>query len=316
LRLRPLAEENSTSLNLNRFFNDFCLTKPGQGIIIIPLNEITLIKELKRMKQDYKFKKIHVDAKTIIAVGSGKGGVGKSTVTVNLALAMAKKGLKVGLLDADIYGPNVPLMLGIGNTTIQIKNEKLVPIERLGLKVMSVAFITDPDKALIWRGPLANKLIEQFLGDVEWGQLDALLIDLPPGTGDVPLSIIQKAELGGGIIVTTPQEAAIADVQKMIDMFRMTGTKILGIVENMKYVVCPDCNKKINLYPNNDNRSLAKILGYNLLAEFPFEPGIGLKKDDGTPYYLYQTGNANPTVDKYNALCENVVKEFKQLKSI
>jgi ATP-binding protein involved in chromosome partitioning len=267
------------------------------------------------MKQDYKFKKIHVDAKTIIAVGSGKGGVGKSTVTVNLALAMAKKGLKVGLLDADIYGPNVPLMLGMENTTIQIKDEKLMPVERLGLKVMSVAFITDPDKALIWRGPLANKLIEQFLGDVEWGQLDILLIDLPPGTGDVPLSIIQKAELGGSIIVTTPQEASIADVQKMIDMFRMTGTKILGIVENMKYVICSDCNKKINLYPNKDNRSLAKILGYNLLAEFPFEPGIGLKKDDGIPYYLYEAGNANSTVDQYNALCESVLKEFKQLKS-
>lgn len=266
------------------------------------------------MKQEPKFKKIHVDAKTIIAVGSGKGGVGKSTVTVNLALAMAKKGLKVGLLDADIYGPNVPLMLGMKNATIQIKNEKLVPMERLGLSVMSVAFITDPDKALIWRGPLANKLIEQFLGDVEWSELDVLLIDLPPGTGDVPLSIIQKAELAGGIIVTTPQEAAVADVQKMIDMFRMTGTKILGIVENMKYVVCPDCSKKINLYPNNDNRGLAKILGYNLLAEFPFEPGIGLKKDDGTPYYLSETGPDNPTVDQYNTLCDNVVKEFKLLQ--
>lgn len=267
------------------------------------------------MKKEHKFKKIHVNAKTIIAVGSGKGGVGKSTVTVNLALAMAKKGLKVGLLDADIYGPNVPLMLGIEKDTMaQIKGEKLIPTERLGLQVMSVAFLTDPDKALIWRGPLANKLIEQFLADVEWGELDVLLIDLPPGTGDVPLSLIQKAELGGGIIVSTPQEAAIADVQKMIDMFRMTGTKVLGIVENMKYVTCPGCSEKINLYPNKDDRSLTKILGYNLLAEFPFEPGIGLKKDDGAPFYLNETGNNNTTINEYNTLCDKVIKEFKVLK--
>jgi len=266
------------------------------------------------MKKEHSFKKIHVNAKAIIAVGSGKGGVGKSTVTVNLALAMAKKGLKVGLMDADLYGPNVPLMLGMEkNTMAQIKENKLIPTERLGIQVMSVAFLTDPDKALIWRGPLANKLIEQFLADVEWGEPDVLLIDLPPGTGDVPLSIIQKAELAGGIIVTTPQEAAIADVQKMIDMFRMTNTKVLGIVENMKYVTCPGCSEKINLYPNKDNRSLTKILGYNLLAEFPFEPGIGLKNDNGTPFYLNEAEN-NTTINEYDALCDNVIKEFKALK--
>lgn len=266
------------------------------------------------MKEEHKFKKIHVNAKAIIAVASGKGGVGKSTVTVNLALAMAKKGLKVGLMDADIYGPNIPLMLGMEkNSMAQIKDEKLLPTERLGIQVMSVAFLTDPDKALIWRGPLANKLIEQFLGDVEWGELDVLLIDLPPGTGDVPLSLIQKAELAGGIIVTTPQEAAIADVQKMINMFQMTNTKVLGIVENMKYVTCPGCSEKINLYPNKDNRGLSKVLGYNLLAEFPFEPGIGLKKDDGAPFYLNEA-ETNTTVNIYNTLCDNVIKEFKVLK--
>lgn len=256
--------------------------------------------------------KIHVEAKAIIAVASGKGGVGKSTVTVNLALAMAKKGLKVGLLDADVYGPNIPLMLGMGNQMARIEGQKLIPLEKFDIKVMSVAFLTDPDKALVWRGPLANKLIEQFLQDVEWGSLDVLLIDLPPGTGDVPLSIIQKAELSGGIVVTTPQEAAIADVQKMINMFETTGTSILGIVENMKYLVCPKCSERVELYPNQDKRGISKILGCQLLAEFPFEPGIGLKKENGTPFLLWEKDNK--TIDEYNSLCDAVIKDFRKLR--
>jgi ATP-binding protein involved in chromosome partitioning len=253
-----------------------------------------------------------VNAKAVIAVASGKGGVGKSTVTVNLALSMADKGLKVGLLDADIYGPNVPLMLGIPPTSAGVKNKKLIPVESHGIKVMSVAFLVPPGKALVWRGPLANKLIEQFLNDVEWGEPDVLLIDLPPGTGDVPLSIIQKGGLSAGIIVTTPQEAAIADVQKMIDMFAVTNTKILGIVENMKYIVCPDCSKKIELYPNKDNPGITKMLGHQLLAEFPFEPGIGLKSADGTPFYLSQ--KENNTNGRYDTLRDKVLGHFPAIK--
>ena len=168
-------------------------------------------------------------AKSVIAIASGKGGVGKSTVTVNLALSLAEKGIKVGLLDADVYGPNIPLMLGLEKAQASLKDTKMIPVEKYGLKVMSIGFITANEKALIWRGPLAHKLITQFLDDVEWGNLDVLLIDLPPGTGDVPLSIIQQANLTGAIIVTTPQEASIADVRKMIDMFNSTKTKIFGI---------------------------------------------------------------------------------------
>lgn len=252
---------------------------------------------------------IPINAKSIIAVASGKGGVGKSTVTVNLALALSGKGKKVGLLDADIYGPNVPLMLGIKNESIVVKNDKMVPIEKYNLKIISIAFITSNEKALIWRGPLAHKLIEQFLADVDWGDLDILLIDLPPGTGDVPLSIVQKANLTTGIIVTTPQEASIADVKKMIDMFQTTNVDIIGIVENMKYIICPDCSKKIELYPNNDKRSISEILGHNLLAEFPFDPQIGLKKDDGTPFYLSETNK--PTIVEYNKLCKKIIETLK-----
>ena len=252
---------------------------------------------------------IPINAKHILAVGSGKGGVGKTTVTVNLALSLAKKGKKVGLLDADIYGPNVPLMLGIENEFAQVKDGKIFPIEKFDLKLMSIAFLAPSEKALIWRGPLAHKLIEQFLRDVDWGSLDILLIDLPPGTGDVPLSIVQKADLYAGIIVTTPQEASIADVRKMIDMFQTTHVKVMGIVENMKYIICQNCSERTELYPNKDNRSISEILGYNLLGEFSFDPQIGLKQKDGTPFYLSEKNNM--TVNAYNQLCENVLNDLK-----
>jgi ATP-binding protein involved in chromosome partitioning len=246
--------------------------------------------------------------KSIIAVGSGKGGVGKSTVTVNFALSMATKGKRVGLLDADIYGPNIPLMLGLENVTASIKSSKIIPVERFNLKIMSVGFITQQEKALIWRGPLANKLIEQFLTDVDWGELDLLIIDLPPGTGDVPLSIIQKTNLTGGIIVTTSQEASIADVKKMANMFQVTNTRIFGVIENMKYLVCPDCQKKISLYPNKFK--LPEMLAYPVLAEFPFEPSIGIKDAKGTPFYL--NNQENLTVKEFNKLSDTILTQLNQ----
>jgi ATP-binding protein involved in chromosome partitioning len=249
---------------------------------------------------------IPINAKSIIAIASGKGGVGKTTVTVNLALTLADKGKKIGLLDADIYGPNVPHMLGVEKEIARIKDNKLIPVEKYNLKVMSVGFVAEPDKALIWRGPLANKLIEQFLGDVLWGDLDILLIDLPPGTGDVPLSIIQKTNLSGGIIVTTPQEVSIADVKKMINMYQTTKTKIIGIVENMKYIICPDCSRKIEMYPSQNQKGMAKVLGYSLLAEFPFEPQIGLKDDRGTPFHYLNKESL--TQQEYVKLAEKILK--------
>ncbi|MCP5053690.1 MAG: Mrp/NBP35 family ATP-binding protein [bacterium] len=253
--------------------------------------------------------RVEVDAKHIIAVASGKGGVGKSTVSTNLALAIAATGLKTGLLDADIYGPNVPLMLGVEHSAAMTTPEnKILPVEAYGLKMMSVGFITQTEKALIWRGPLANRLIGQFLEDVLWEDLDVMVIDLPPGTGDVPLSIVQKCKLAGGLIVTTPQEASIADVKKMIDMFKSTKAPILGVVENMKYLNCPDCSKRIELYPNREEKGVAKQLGEKLLAEFPFEPNIGVKTD-GKPFYINEPGS--PLVKDYNKLAEAVLKQIQ-----
>jgi ATP-binding protein involved in chromosome partitioning len=250
-------------------------------------------------------KKADIDAKFIIAVASGKGGVGKSTVAVNLALSLADSGKQTGLLDADIYGPNIPLMLGLEKASARVLDSKLIPVEAYGLKVMSVGFITQQERALIWRGPLANRLIEQFLTDVQWGKLDILVIDLPPGTGDVPLSIIQKCALSGGIVVTTPQEASVADVKKMLDMFKTTKTKILGIVENMKYLVCPDCTKKVDLYPNGSSKSIPELLKERQLAEFPFVPQIGLKQG-GKPYFF--SAEDSSLVQQYRELSKKVLK--------
>ncbi len=261
------------------------------------------------------FNKIPVSADKVIAVASGKGGVGKSTVTVNLALALAAKGYKVGLMDADIYGPNVPLMLGVEDIKVRAEGEFMIPIEKFGIQIMSVGFITDREKALIWRGALANKLIEQFFRNVKWGELDVMLIDLPPGTGDVPLSILQKVELDGGIIVTTPQEASIADVLKMINMFKADKieTEIIGIVENMKYFVCPHCNEKTEMFPVSDPKNSTEGLGYKILAEFPFDNGIGLKKDNEIPYYVDRKDTIlKKEIDKLATEIEKTVKLTKK----
>jgi len=249
--------------------------------------------------------KLSMSAKNIIVVASGKGGVGKSTIAVNLALAITAQNKKVGLLDADIYGPNLPLMLGIKNEKVTTEDSKIIPVKKHGMEIMSVGFITEEDKALIWRGPLAMKLIEQFLTDVKWGELDYLIIDLPPGTGDVPLSIIQKLNLSGAVIVTTPQEAAISDVLKMINMFETTNNHIYGIVENMKYIICPDSSKKIEMFPKGENDEFSGFK-YETLTEFPFIPGIGNKDKKGLPFYL--KNREHETCRDYDKLAEKILK--------
>jgi ATP-binding protein involved in chromosome partitioning len=230
------------------------------------------------------------DVKNIIAVGSGKGGVGKSTVSVNLAVALAKTGAKVGLLDADIYGPSIPIMFGLQNEHPDSfdKDEKIriIPFEKFGLKLLSIGFFVDQSKALIWRGPMASSALKQLFTDVEWGALDYLILDLPPGTGDIPLTLIQNFPLTGAIIVSTPQELAISDVRKAADMFRNEHIRIplLGLVENMSYFTPPDDpEKKYFIFGQSGCKKFASDLNIPLLGQIPIVPEITESGDSGVP---------------------------------
>src|SRR5215469_175338 len=194
--------------------------------------------------------------KNLIAVGSGKGGVGKTTVAVNLAISLAMLGHKVGLLDADVYGPNVPLMMGISRSP-QARGERIQPLENFGVKLMSMGFLSPGDKPLVWRGPMLHSVIQQFLRGVDWGELDYLVIDLPPGTGDVQLSLIQTAPVTGAIVVTTPSDVSLEDARKAIGMFRQVKVPILGIVENMSFLQCPHCSERIDVFSHGGGRRTA-----------------------------------------------------------
>jgi ATP-binding protein involved in chromosome partitioning len=222
--------------------------------------------------------------KNILAVASGKGGVGKSTVATNLALALQRWGARVGLLDADVFGPSIPQMLGAptrpaGGTP----DKKIAPALHHGMKIMSVAFFIEKNDAVVWRGPMVHKLLQQFLEDVEWGELDYLIIDLPPGTGDVQLSLTQLVPLAGAVMVTTPQEVAVIDVVKGISMFKKVEVPILGIVENMSYYVCPGCGHHDEIFSRGGGRRLAETVGTTFLGEIPIDPKIRYGGDSGVP---------------------------------
>ncbi|MCC7022967.1 MAG: iron-sulfur cluster carrier protein ApbC [Thermomicrobiales bacterium] len=217
-----------------------------------------------------------------IAVASGKGGVGKSTVAANLAVALANAGAKVGLLDADVYGPSIPLMMGQSAKPL-VRGGKIVPLEAHGVKVMSIGFLLDPEKALIWRGPLVAQLITQFLNDVLWEDLDYLVIDLPPGTGDVQLTLTQKIPLSGAVIVTTPQEVALSDAVKGLKMFQEVKTPVIGIIENMSGFICPHCGEKTPIFGEGGGKRTAEQNNVPFLGEVPIEPLVREGGDTGKP---------------------------------
>ncbi len=220
--------------------------------------------------------------KNTIAVASGKGGVGKSTVAVNLAVALAQAGAKVGLLDADVYGPSTPLMLGVNERPL-MRDNKIVPLEAHGVRVMSIGFILDSTKALIWRGPLVAQLITQFLNDVDWGDLDYLVLDLPPGTGDVQLTLVQRVPISGAVIVTTPQDVALADARKGLKMFQEVKSPVLGIVENMSWFECPDCGGRHHIFGEGGGKRLADEAEIELLGQIPIESIVREGSDTGQP---------------------------------
>src|ERR1700688_1136651 len=227
--------------------------------------------------------------RNLIAVGSGKGGVGKTTVAVNLSIALAHLGYKTGLLDADVYGPNVPLMMGTNQTPAAI-GERIQPLQNFGVKLMSMGFLSPGDKPLVWRGPMLHSVIQQFLRGVDWGELDYLVIDLPPGTGDVQLSLIQTAPVTGAVVVTTPSDVSLEDARKAVNMFLQVRVPILGLVENMSYLECPHCHERIDVFSHGGGRQTAETMNVHFLGELALDPAVRVGGDSGNPVTLGDAG--------------------------
>lgn len=234
----------------------------------------------QKKKSDRRFK---IDANQIIAIASGKGGVGKSTFAVNFAVALKLLGLKVGILDADIYGPSIPRMMGISGRPQANENKKLIPLENYGIKCMSIGFLIDVDTPAIWRGPMVMKALEQMFNEVEWEELNYLIIDLPPGTGDAQLSLAQSSKLSGSIIISTPQEVALADVRKGINMFKKVDVPVLGIVENMSHFICDACGTRHDIFSSGGVKKEAIKYNIPFLGELPIDKNLRINSDIGQP---------------------------------
>ena len=225
----------------------------------------------------------------VIAVGAGKGGVGKSTVAALLAVGLARAGLRVGLMDADVYGPSIPKMLGLEGADVHLMaGNMLAPPERLGVKIMSIGLLVDPDKAMVWRGPMVHGVIKQFIDQVAWGELDFLIVDLPPGTGDVPLTLSQQLPLTGAVVVCTPQQVALLDARRAIRMYQTLKIDILGVVENMSYFLAPDTGRKYDLFGEGGARRAASELLVPFLGGLPIDMDVRISGDDGTPERLFE----------------------------
>ena len=248
--------------------------------------------------------------KNIIAVSSGKGGVGKSTVAVNLAIALAKRGATVGLLDTDVYGPNVPIMIGV-NEQPGVSGQKLLPIEKHSIKVMSLGFLNPGDKPVVWRGPMLHTAVKQFLYDVEWGSLDYLIVNMPPGTGDAQLSLAQLVPVQGAVVVTTPQEVAMADVRKAINMFEQVHIPVLGVVENMSYFVCPNCSERHEIFGSGGGQELANRYRTRLLGQIPLSTAVREAGDSGVPVVIGLP--ESPQAAAFLGVAEGVEAELKML---
>ena len=247
--------------------------------------------------------------KNLVAVASGKGGVGKTTVAVNLAIALKKLGFTVGLLDADVYGPNVPVMLGTNEQPRAVDEKTIIPVEAYGVKMISMGLLNPGDKPLVWRGPMLHSVMQQFLRSVQWGALDYLIVDLPPGTGDVQLSLIQSVSVTGAVVVTTPSIVALADVRKAVEMFRQVNVEILGVVENMSYFNCPHCNGRIDVFGHGEGQHMAKNFGVPFLGEIEIDPQIRIGGDTGKP--VASLGEDAPGGKSVYAVARNVIARLE-----
>ncbi len=251
--------------------------------------------------------------KNLITVASGKGGVGKTTVAVNLAIALKNLGASVGLLDADVYGPNVPVMLGTTEQPRAVDERTIIPVEAYGVKMISMGLLNPGDKPLIWRGPMLHSVIQQFLHSVRWGELDYLIVDLPPGTGDVQLTLIQTAQITGAVVVTTPSIVSLADVRKAVEMFRQVSVEILGVVENMSYFSCPHCNGRIDVFGHGEGQAMARMFGVPFLGEIEIDPQIRIGGDTGKPVASF--GEDAPGGKSIYAIARAVADRVKTVNS-
>lgn len=234
--------------------------------------------------------------KNFITIGSGKGGVGKTTVSVNVALALAAMGHKVGLLDADVYGPNVPRMMGINEAPMG-SGDRIRPLENHGVKLMSMGFLNPGDKPVIWRGPMLHSVMQQFVRNVEWGELDYLIVDLPPGTGDVSLSLAQSTAITGAVVVTTPSDVALEDARKAVHMFRQLRVEMLGLVENMSYLIAPQSGERIDVFGQGGGKQTAQQMQVPFLGELPLVPAVRIGGDTGSPVTL--RGESEPAAKPF-----------------
>jgi len=246
--------------------------------------------------------------RNIVAVGAGKGGVGKSTTAVNLAVSLARKGARVGLLDGDVYGPNIPQMLGITDTPEVSADKRIVPPAAHGIKVISMGMLVPPDQPIIWRGPMLHGAVQQFMRDVEWGELDYLVVDLPPGTGDVALSMAQSVPMAGAVVVTTPQGVSVSDVRKAVGMFRQLNIPLLGVIENMSYFVCGHCQERTEIFGNGGGRRMAEEMSIPFLGEVPIDTRVRSGGDEGQPIVA-----AAPDAPAARALAEIAGKVAAQI---
>ncbi len=245
----------------------------------------------------------------IVAVGSGKGGVGKTTVAVNLAVALAARDYKVGLMDADVYGPNVPRMMGIQAEPMPA-GDKIAPLWNYGVKVMSMGFLNPENKPLIWRGPMLHGVIRDFLRRVDWGQLDYLIVDLPPGTGDVQLSLLQSVPISGAVVVTTPSDVSLEDARKAVLMFRQVRSEVLGIVENMSYLIAPQSRERVDVFGTGGGRRIAGEMDVPFLGELPLEPEVRLGGDTGSPVTLRD--GSDPRSLPFHELAKSVLARIEE----